>query len=265
MVRTISIFLSILMLSSCVVMREEGDQMQRDLQNLRNDMSQVQKLHQESFARVKTLEDEVFQKLKLNAASETDNERLREELERIKGQLEETQHRIEQLDQGSGAGAQPAAVPVASQAEYPLDKQGHYDAAKQMFDKQDYVGAAASFDAFSRRHADSNLIDAAYFWKGESYYQLAKRAIGDAEQQDDYKKAVLAYQQLLSQYPKSQKTDEALYKVGLSLEAMGLNDDAKLFYEEIVKKHKKSSRVDLAKKRLQVLADKPKMKSKKKR
>ncbi len=264
MMHLLSLPLTMLALMSvgCVVMRTEGDQIQADLDHLRSDFSSLQKSEADSKKRLKQLENEVFQKLKRDAQSTGESERLHEELQSLRGQLEETQHQLQQIQQTNEKGAVNAAAPKetsASKLDIPGNREEHYKFAKQLFDRQDFSDAIDAFEQFSTRYKDTKaLMDHVHFFIGEANYHLAKRAVGESEQKSYYKKAILAYQQLLSQFPSSPKVDETLYKVGLSLEAMGLKEDAIVFYQEIMEKHHKSDKAPLAKKRLNILTERQK-------
>jgi hypothetical protein len=53
--------------------------------------------------------------------------------------------------------------------------------------------------------------------------------------------------------PNSAKADGALFKIGLSFEQLGYEDEARVFYDELLAKHDKSPLVGEAKKRLKTL------------
>jgi len=54
-------------------------------------------------------------------------------------------------------------------------------------------------------------------------------------------------------FPKSPKVPESLYKIGLCFEKLGLAKDAKLFYEAVVQKYRRSDAAKNAKERLSKL------------
>ncbi len=79
--------------------------------------------------------------------------------------------------------------------------------------------------------------DEATFLRGEGYYQLKQ-----------FKKAIVEYSKFPETYTHSSHFPEALYKIALSFDALGMKDDAKGFYQELVEKFPKSAQAKKVKK-----------------
>ncbi|MGK5087721.1 tetratricopeptide repeat protein, partial [Bdellovibrionota bacterium FG-2] len=79
-------------------------------------------------------------------------------------------------------------------------------------------------------HPKAKKIQEATFQRAEAYYQLKQ-----------YKKAIVDYSKFPEKFPRSHHNPEALYKIGLSFEALGMKDDAKGFFQELAEKFPKSS------------------------
>lgn len=164
-------------------------------------------------ARVKKLEDGTF---KQNADRSLEKDKLLTQVEQLKTQLEELQQ-------------SKTAVPVAAPEEK-AEKADQVAAIKTLYENKEYERSIASCDAFLNRYPeDKQFGPQLLYWRGDAYYELG-----------EYKKAVLSFQELLTKYQNFSKVPEALYKVGLSLEALKFPKDAVVFYEEIIKKHPKS-------------------------
>ncbi|MBK8274958.1 MAG: tol-pal system protein YbgF [Nitrospira sp.] len=73
-----------------------------------------------------------------------------------------------------------------------------------------YELAVAGFQMFIKDFRDAPLRPVAYYWLGESYYNLR-----------DYGRAIQAFQQLVAEYPESEKQPPALYKLGLAFAETG--------------------------------------------
>jgi TolA-binding protein len=52
----------------------------------------------------------------------------------------------------------------------------------------------------------------------------------------DWKKAILSYQKFRDSNPKSKKFAEATFKIGMSFQELGMKEEAKTFYEEVISK-----------------------------
>lgn len=87
----------------------------------------------------------------------------------------------------------------------------------------------------AQKNADKNPFDS-----GEGYYE-----------KKDYKAAILEYEKYRTKSPKGKNVAAATYKMGVSFQELGMKDEAKTFYEEVVSKHPKSEEARKAKSRLQ--------------
>lgn len=66
----------------------------------------------------------------------------------------------------------------------------------------------------------------------------------------EWKKAVLTYQKFRDSNPKSKKFAEATYKIGVCFQELGMKEDAKTFFDEVITKFANSPEAKKAKTRL---------------
>lgn len=66
----------------------------------------------------------------------------------------------------------------------------------------------------------------------------------------DWKQAILNYQKYRDENPKGSRFSDATYKIGVSFQELGMNEEAKTFYDEVVSKFPKSDEARRAKIRL---------------
>lgn len=69
----------------------------------------------------------------------------------------------------------------------------------------------------------------------------------------DWRKAILNYQKFRDTNPKHRNFPEATYKIGVSFQELGMKDEAKTFYDEVVAKYPNSAEAKKAKSRLKSL------------
>lgn len=74
--------------------------------------------------------------------------------------------------------------------------------------------------------------------------------------QKDWKKAILNYQKYRDENPSGKKFNEATYKMGVAFQELGMKDEAKTFYDELVNKSPASNEAKKAKIRLKGLSKK---------
>lgn len=248
-----SLFLGLvgcILLSSCVLTREEGDQMASDIARLKNELAALQR-EQSDFEirherRVSALESVTYKKASIESAQ---SDQLKKEIEQLRGQLEEAQRSFESTAE------KPTPKASSELDNVPSDKKAHFEWAKEAFADEDFGVALIRIDSFLEKYrADNQYGAGAYLLRGDAARMLAQNATNDAAKKDFNRKAVTAYQDLLTRFPKSPRIPEGLFKVGEALEAMGFKSDAKIFYEEITAKHSKSSFAKQASKKLRELS-----------
>lgn len=69
----------------------------------------------------------------------------------------------------------------------------------------------------------------------------------------DWEDAILAYEDYRKKNPKGSDYAHATYRIGVSFQSMGLKDDARAFFKEVVDKFPKSKEAGLAKDKLKKL------------
>lgn len=80
--------------------------------------------------------------------------------------------------------------------------------------------------------------------------------LGEASHHFDNKKwedAILAYEEYRKTNPKGKSYPDATYKIGLCFQNLGMKDDARAFFKEVVEKYPQSKEAGLAKSKLKKL------------
>lgn len=75
-------------------------------------------------------------------------------------------------------------------------------------------------------------------------------------EQKAWRDAIFAYEEYRKNYPKGRQFVAATFKIGVCFQELGMNDDAKLFYEEVIGKAPKSKEAGYARSRLKALSKK---------
>ncbi|MCB0368616.1 MAG: tetratricopeptide repeat protein [Bdellovibrionales bacterium] len=71
--------------------------------------------------------------------------------------------------------------------------------------------------------------------------------------QGEWKKAIIEYQKYRDKNPKGKYFPESTYKMALSFQQLGMKEEAKAFFEEVVSKFPKSSQTQKAKQKLKAM------------
>lgn len=181
------------------------------------------------------------------------NEQLRQEIARLRGQIEILTNELanaqkRQKDFYVDLDArlrklEPQKVTVDGQ-EVMMEQgeQRAYDAALAYFKTGDYKNAGASFYDFTRRYPQSGLAASAQYWLGNTYYA-----------QRDYKNAITAQQVVVKNYPDSPKAPDAMLNIASCYMELKDKVAAKKTLETLIGQYPDSPAAQTAKDRLTAL------------
>jgi len=179
---------------------------------------------------------------------------LREELAKMRGQLEVLSNRLDdsdnrqksiysdidarlrKLEQSAEQAAAKPAVPAAPVVTAEENKA--YQAALDQFKLGNYKLAVSAMEGFLVTYPSSPLASNAQYWIGMAYSGLR-----------DYKSAIAAQRKLLTTWPESEKAPDALLSIASAQETMGDRRSACGTLQELIAKHPASSSATTAKQR----------------
>lgn len=99
--------------------------------------------------------------------------------------------------------------------------------------------AYSRFAEFARVFPDHDYADNARYWMGECRFERAQ-----------YREALAEFQRVLSDYPRSKKAPDALLKIGLSYERLGMHKRARRAFERVIATFPETALAELARSRL---------------
>ena len=181
------------------------------------------------------------------------NEQLRQEISRLRGQVEElanelsnTQRRQKDFYADLDARLrkmEPQKVTVDGK-EFSItpSEQSAYDVALAYFKAGDYKNAGASFFDFTRRFPQSGLVPSAQYWLGNTYYA-----------QRDYRNAINAQQVVVKNYPDNPKAADALLNIASCQMELKDRTAARKSLETLIAQYPESPSAQTAKERLAAL------------
>lgn len=206
-------------------------------------------------ARLNNMQNEINAKAdKTNSLDlNTQNEQLRQEIARLRGQIEiltnelaNTQKRQKDFYVDLDARLrkmEPQTVTVDGK-EFSVEQaeQRSYDAALAYFKAGDYKNAGAAFYDFTRRYPNSGLAPSAHYWLGNTYYA-----------QRDYKNAISAQQMVVKNFPDSPKAADALLNIASCQLELKDRPGARKTLETLVAQYPGSPAAQTAQERLAAL------------
>lgn len=166
---------------------------------------------------------------------------LEEQIQHLRGTIEETQHRLDQLNTAEQQAAQnserqiaaalgpqaAAEVSAKEKAEKlaPADRPGLFAVAYAQLNLKEYDVARELFNEYLRRYPKDAQAGEAEYQIGQCYYLTTH-----------YKEAAVAFGRVTDTYSQSSKVCEARLSLGKSLLGLKLKDDGKAALEETLSK-----------------------------
>jgi len=224
----------------------DDDEARKAVANLRVQVEANQKAVEERLAKIETLVQD--RSIELNRQIDE----LKQELTRLRGQIEVQLHQIETLDRRqkdlyvdldarlrkleANAAAQEKQ---AASAPDPVAEGKAYEAALNQFKLGNYQASVAAFQNFLATYPDSQQLSSAQYWIGNAYYALR-----------DYKTAIAAQQKLLVSWPASAKAPDALLNIASCQAEMGEAKAARETLQNLLKKYPGTPAAEQARQRL---------------
>lgn len=257
----------LLLSSSCVMTKAQGDILSQQVRDMKGEVAKLQGVRHDMeillngqlrdlFDRLAKLENQ-FANLRdsLNDGS-TRSDELVAEVQNLRNQLEEAQYKYRNLeqDQKNLAENQWALSEAQKKIAIPPAKDDHFALAKKYFNNQKYQDTLYLLEDFIKEYPkEKELVGQSYFLIGESNRKMAENEKSTEEGNNYYKKSVINYQKIVESYPGSTLREEALFKIGTVLRAMGNNQGAIAAFKELLIQNNKSKRASEVKKILAAL------------
>ena len=220
-------------------------------QNLRNRIAAIRvilnKLTDEiQIIRGKLEETEYFMKQKIKPFEKVDQKR-EEQITKMEEILTSQRNRIRGIEQYLNIESDLYDAKSKSDSEKnpkrkekkKLSENEMYALAKQALDQGDFETAREGFLEIIKKYPGSGWVDNAQFWIGDAYYR-----------EKWYEKAILEYQKVIENYPKGNKVPASLLKQGFAFFNIGDKANARLILKELIKKYPKSNETKIAIKKL---------------
>ncbi len=125
---------------------------------------------------------------------------------------------------GAGNGAEPSASSPSSNADDAIGAEETLARARKYFEAGEYRVTQAFLKEFDQRFPDDPRREEAFFLLGESYYRDGQPM-----------QAIQAYQALIDAFPTSDRIPLVMLRQGEALRAMGEDEDARVFFAELVR------------------------------
>lgn len=256
--------------TGCWVRKETGEQMQAEISALQAELAVLKKFNEEQklelakriqeaderIAELVNIIDDYHRAMGRNAADiGVAIDQLRERISALVGRIEVLEYALGKLQKAASA---PPSSP-ATQAEAPVTpapeppkkidplagiqrpekKEDFYKLAHSLLENGQPTAARMLFEEFLQRWPKDQLAANSQYWIAESHYV-----------EKDFRRAALAFQQVRTNFPKSDKAGDALVKMGFCFFSMQRYQEAIPFLEQYLQDFPRGSQVAAAKEKL---------------
>lgn len=192
----------------------------------------------------KVLQQQVSTLQKTNADVSSRFEEAEEQIRFLNGRVEALENQISQTKHESESVKRSSSETIQSQAQKMSILQ---EALTKMELEQDKMRSEmqALKSALQAESAPAASVPAQF----KNTFDVAEALFA----KKDFRQAILEYQKYREKFPKGKNVTVATYKMGVCFQELGLKDDAKAFYEEVISKSPKSDEAKKSKVRLQKL------------
>lgn len=174
-------------------------------------------------------------------------------LRELNGRVEVVENRVAQSDQGQDRIHKNLENQLnETNRKYALLQEEVGKLEQQMAALSEQVAAnsrAAQIAASQAQQAHAKADDDGDKNDKRTPFDIGEEHFGKKE----WRKAILNYQKYRDTYPKGKKFQESTYKIGVCFQELGMKDEAKTFYDELIAKYPKSDEARRARIRLKKL------------
>jgi tol-pal system protein YbgF len=207
----------------------------------------------ETQRQVNELRENVNQRLEASSRAQLElasqNELLRGDVARLRGQVEVLLHELDQLkqrqrdfyvdlDERLRRIENPGGTPAA--AANPAAAAADYETALNLLKNAQYRDAMVAFEAFIGTHAGSGLLPSAHFWAGNAALQAKEVANASAH-----------FNTVLSRWPADTVAPDAMLGLANSQQALGDARAAQRTLQMVVERYPDSPAAKVARQRLE--------------
>lgn len=174
-----------------------------------------------AIARSETIQQE-FSSVK--GAVETNKYLIEGQRQELMRRMQELEHRLQSIEDRLEIFSVQINQAVGKVSPQAADEGSLYQRALTKSNQGDYLGAVADFQTFLKKYPKSKFAPNAKYWIGECYFSMK-----------DFKRSIKEFQLFIESSPRNEKVPSAILKQGASFYELGMLDDAKAFFEKVIK------------------------------
>lgn len=255
----------LLLIAGCAS-RDDVSNLQRDMEEVKNRIYQMEKdigsirveAKEGTDSKMKSYREEIDNLRKTIADIQASQDTMRVDIQSASGKIddvkqlakkpsdelallkEDTDRRLLALE-GKAAGQDKAAADAPPKDAPPKDATAEslYQEGIAAYKSGDMKKARDIFSKFVAQYPKNELAANAHYWIGETYYN-----------EKNLEQAILEYQEVIKNYPGKEKAPAAMLKQGMAFKGLGDTKSAKYVFKKLTETYPKSDEAAKAKKLL---------------
>lgn len=201
----------------------------------RSDLKEAEKKNQ--------IQDQVVNLQKTTADTNSRFAEIEEDLRRANGRIEVLENRLMQAQQEKEKNSSLSEQSLSEQNRKTLILQ------EEVIKLQEQVEALKAEVQNSKNQTSNNSNATSSAGAKKNAYEIGE----DLFDKKDWRRAILSYQKYRDTFPKGRQFADATYKIGVCFQELGMKEEAKTFYDEVVAKFGNSPEAKKARTRLRSL------------
>jgi tol-pal system protein YbgF len=176
----------------------------------------------------------------LKAAVEKNERLIQDQAKQLNLKVGDIEARISALEEKLAVQTAQITSAVATVSPSVAAEAEMYQMGLNQVSNSKFLEAIATLQKFLQKYPKSAYRENAQYWIAECYFAMR-----------EYERAIKEFQSFKEQFPKSEKMPKVLLKQAYAFVALGMDSDAKVFFDDLIKKYPGSKEAAEAKARLE--------------
>lgn len=186
-----------------------------------------------------TIQDLQFSMESLKGMLETNNHIVKSQAQDFDLKVKELEARLSSLEEKLAIQGKQVTSAVSTVAPEAAAEAELYQSALNQINASEFLKAVATFKKFQTKFPKSEYTSSAQYWIGECYFAMR-----------DYEQSIKEFQALRDSYTRSDKIPAAMLKQGYAFFELGMDNEGKLFLNDLIRRYPHSKEASEAKTRM---------------
>lgn len=157
--------------------------------------------------------------------------------------LRDLEHRLQAIEDRMEIFATQINMAIGKVSPKVADEGRLYQSGLSKANRGEYISAVGDFESFIKKYPKSTFAPNAQYWIGECYFSMK-----------NFKRSIKEFQVFIEKNPRNEKIPAAILQQGNGFYELGMLDQAKPFYEKVIKDYPHSPEATTARTKLELVS-----------